>query len=363
MNQGSGRAPTPSPEACAGPALLERIGRRDRFSEEMGREIFSERFNPWRGALYAAADKVRQEMVGDDVYLRGLIEFSNHCACRCDYCGISAHNPKVARYRMTHEEILATMQAGYDLGFRSFVLQSGEDRLFDEKEVVRLISMIKERLPVAVTLSIGEWPRASLAEFRKAGADRYLLRIETSDPELFARYHRDSSWEARHRCLLDLKELGYQLGSGILVGLPGQDGATLARDLAYLIDLQPEMVGIGPFIPHPDTPLAGAKGGTLADCLTFLSLLRIYLPDSFLPATTAMGSIDPKGRQLALQAGANVLMPNVSPTENRGKYALYPNKICLSDDAMVCRNCTERWVTAMGRKTNLGHGHIRRNVY
>ena len=264
---------------------------------------------------------------------------------------------------MSREEILATMQAAYDMGFRSFVLQSGEDRMFTEKEVVLLISTIKERLPVAVTLSIGEWPRASLAEFRKAGADRYLLRIETSDPELFARYHRDSSWEARHRCLLDLKELGFQVGSGILVGLPGQNGRILARDLQYLLGLQPDMVGIGPFIPHPDTPLADAKGGTLDQCLTFLALLRIYLPDSFLPATTAMGSIDPKGRQRALEAGANVLMPNVSPTGNRAMYALYPNKICLTDDALACRNCTERWVTAMGRKTNLGHGHIRRTVF
>lgn len=350
-------------QAFDGRFLLEDICRRALFTEDMGAWVFSERFDPWRSKLFAAADAVRRTMVGDDVYLRGLIEFSNHCACRCDYCGISAHNPKVERYRMSHDEILDTMQAAYDMGFRSFVLQSGEDRLFTEKEVVRLLTMIKDRLPVAVTLSIGEWSRESLAAFRKAGADRYLLRIETSDPELFAKFHRDSTWDARHRCLMDLQELGYQVGSGILVGLPGQDGRTLARDLNYLLRLRPEMVGIGPFIPHPETPLADAPGGTLESCLTFLALLRLYLPDSFLPATTAMGSIDPKGRQRALEAGANVLMPNVSPTENRARYALYPNKICLNDDAQACRRCTERWVTSMGRKTNLGHGHIRRNVF
>lgn len=354
---------TTSRQVFDGRFLLEDVSRRALFTEEMGEWLFSDRFDPWRSKLFSAADAVRREMVGDDVYLRGLIEFSNHCACRCDYCGISAHNPKVERYRMTHEEILATMQAAYEMGFRSFVLQSGEDRMFTEKEVVRLISMIKDRLPVAVTLSIGEWSRESLAAFKKAGADRYLLRIETSDPELFARFHRDSNWETRHRCLMDLKELGFQVGSGVLIGLPGQTGRTLARDLRYLLELRPDMVGIGPFIPHPETPLANAAGGTLDQCLTFLSLLRLYLPDSFLPATTAMGSIHPQGRKRALEAGANVLMPNVSPTENRANYALYPNKICLTDDALKCRKCTEAWVTAMGRKTNLGHGHIRRSVF
>jgi len=264
---------------------------------------------------------------------------------------------------MSADEIFATLKLGYDLGFRSFVLQSGEDGSYTQKDIVRILEMVKGHLDVALTLSIGERSREDLAAFKAAGGDRYLLRIETSDPELFARFHPDSSWERRHRCLLDLKELGYQVGSGVLIGLPGQDGASLLRDLEYLMDLQPDMVGIGPFIPHPETPLAKAAGGTLDACLTFLALLRIYLPDSFLPATTAMGSIDPQGRQKALEAGANVLMPNVSPTENREKYQLYPGKICLTDDAGLCKKCVEHWVTKMGRRVNLGHGHIRRRVF
>ncbi|MFZ2957531.1 MAG: [FeFe] hydrogenase H-cluster radical SAM maturase HydE [Candidatus Ozemobacteraceae bacterium] len=325
--------------------------------------LFSPAFDPFRPTLYKEADRVRHEMVGDDVFLRGLIEFSNYCSCRCHYCGISALNTEIDRYRMSREEVVETLAAGYEMGFRSFVLQSGEDRTWREKDVVALITSLKERFDAAITLSIGEWPRSSLEAFRAAGADRYLLRIETSDPELFAKFHPDSRWEDRHRCLMDLKELGFQVGSGILVGLPGQDGVSLGRDLRYLLSLEPEMVGIGPFIPHPKTPLADAKGGTLDECLTFLALLRMYMPDSFLPATTAMGSIAPDGRKRALEAGANVLMPNVSPTENRARYQLYPGKICLNDDALKCRRCVEGWVTDMGRKTNLGHGHIHRKVF
>ncbi len=333
--------------------------------------LFSDAFDPWRGKLFAAADLSRKEHLGDDVFLRGLIEFSSHCARDCDYCGISTHNRLAERYRMDRRQILDSIGAAIELGFRSFVLQSGEDPLFGAGEICALLSEIRGKYDVAVTLSAGEWSREEFAEFRKAGADRYLLRIETSDPVLFARFHRarprgggsGSPWENRYRCLQDLRELGFQVGSGILVGLPGQDAESLRRDLEFLIALKPEMVGIGPFIPHPETPLAGEKGGTLESCLTFLSLLRLFMPDAYLPATTAMGTVDPQGRQRALRAGANVLMPNVSPLENRPKYELYPGKICLSDDAAVCRGCVERMVISMGRKVNLGKGHIVRHVY
>ncbi|MBF0499608.1 MAG: [FeFe] hydrogenase H-cluster radical SAM maturase HydE [Candidatus Riflebacteria bacterium] len=338
--------------------LIEKCVARSSLSDAEATFLFSPAFDTHRTDLYAAADRVRSEMVGDDVYLRGLIEYSNYCTCRCAYCGISAFNADIERYRMSPDEILSTLSAGYDMGFRSFVLQSGEDPIWREQDIVALVKTIKSRFDVAIALSVGEWPRSSLEAFRAAGTDRYLLRIETSDPELFAKLHPDSNWEARHRCLMDLKELGFQVGSGVLVGLPGQNGASLGRDLRYLIGIQPEMVGIGPFIPHPLTPLGNATGGTLDACLTFLALLRLYLPDAFLPATSAMGSIHPDGRRQALKAGANVLMPNISPIENRARYQLYPGKICLNDDALKCRTCVEGWVTAMGRKCNPGHGHI-----
>lgn len=334
----------------------------DPLSPEQGLFIFSEAFAPHRERLRAMADAVRERVLGGQVFLRGIVEFSNICRCHCHYCGISAHNPEVRRYRMSDEEILRTIERAFGMGYRSFVLQSGEDPAFGAVEICRVVGKIKERFDAAVTLSIGEWTRDEYAAFRSAGADRFLLRIETADPELYARFHPHSTWERRHRCLMDLKELGFQVGSGILVGLPGQDGDSLRRDLEYLWRLEPEMVGIGPFIPHPQTPLGDARGGTIEDCLSFLALLRLYLPDAYLPATTAMGSIDPAGREKALRAGANVLMPNVSPTENREAYQLYPGKICLNDDAGACRGCVERMVQGLGRTLNLGRGDIRRQV-
>ncbi len=352
-----------SVQVCDVQKLLQELVTRRPMTEAEAAWIFSEDFAEHRPALYATADRIRKEHVGDDVYLRGLIEFSNYCACRCAYCGISAVNREVERYRMTVEEVVQNVREAVGLGYRSFVLQSGEDRHYKVSDICRLIESLKQVEDIAVTLSIGEWKREDLAAFRAAGADRYLLRIETSDPELFARLHPDSNWHDRHRCLMDLKELGFQTGSGIMVGLPGQTPETLRRDLAYLLQLRPEMVGIGPFIPHPDTPLGSIPGGTLDQTLTFLALLRIYLPDAFLPATTAMGSIDPQGRQKALRAGANVLMPNVSPQMNRTLYELYPGKICTGDDASTCRRCVDRWVVAMGRTINMGHGHIKRQVY
>ena len=344
-------------------AIFDALQERSLLSREQWEIIFSEAFDPFRGKLYHLADRVRRQFVGDDVYLRGLVEFSNYCGCRCAYCGISADNVTLSRYRMTPEQILATISGGYQRGYRSFVLQSGEDRWFTQERLCEILTAIKRDFPVALTLSIGEWKREALAAFRQAGADRFLLRIETSDPLLFRTLHPDSHWEDRHQCLVNLKELGYQLGSGVLIGLPGQSPGHLKRDLEYLMELRLEMVGIGPFIPHPQTPLGQCPGGTFTDCLTFLALLRVYLPDSFLPATTAMGTLDPQGRQNALKAGANVLMPNISPLENRAKYELYPEKICLADDAQVDRDGVERLLVGLGRRLNLGQGHITRGVF
>ena len=344
-------------------ALIADLVKRERISDETARLIFSPAFDEFRARLYEAADKVRLETVGDEVFIRGIIEFSNYCGCQCDYCGISSHNRELDRYRMDFDDILETASHAYGLGFRSLVLQSGEDRSYRASDICHIIEAIKGRLGMAVTLSIGEWPKADYAAFRAAGADRYLLRIETSSQALFERYHRDSKWYDRHKALMDLKELGYQVGSGILVGLPGQDGPGLLRDLEYLERLRPEMVGIGPFIPHPKTPLGNQPAGLIEHCLTFLALLRLYLPDSYLPATTAMGTLAPQGRQMALRAGANVIMPNVSPLSNRPGYQIYPDKIGQSDDAETCQRCIEDLVLALGRKPNLGFGHIKRKIY
>lgn len=325
--------------------------------------IFSGSFDPHRERLFSVADALRKKFLGDEIFLRGIIEFSNACRCECHYCGISAYNTNLHRYRLTDGEILSTVERAVGMGFQSFVLQSGEDPLYKAADICRIVEAIKERFDVAITLSIGEWSREDYSGFRKAGTDRYLLRIETADPVLYGRFHPHSSWERRNQCLMDLKDLGFQVGSGILVGLPGQDAESLRCDLEYLRRLEPEMVGIGPFIPHPKTPLANFPGGTLSDCLTFLALLRVYLPDAFLPATTAMGSVDLQGRQKALRAGANVLMPNVSPVENRADYQLYPGKICLSEEAAACRSCVELMVMKLGRTLNLGKGHISRRKY
>ncbi|HEY9071765.1 MAG TPA: [FeFe] hydrogenase H-cluster radical SAM maturase HydE [Candidatus Ozemobacteraceae bacterium] len=343
--------------------LIAALVNRERISDDLARHLFSPAFDDARPELYAAADRVRRETVGDHVYIRGIIEFSNYCRCQCDYCGISCHNPEISRYRMTHDEVLETASHAHALGYRSLVLQSGEDRAYRVEDICHIIESIKSRLDMAVTLSIGEWSREEYAAFRAAGADRYLLRIETSSQTLYERFHRDSKWHERHQALMDLKELGYQVGSGILIGLPGQDGPGLIRDLEYLERLRPEMVGIGPFIPHPQTPLGNQPAGLFENCLTFLALLRLYLPDAFLPATTAMGTVDPIGRQKALKAGANVIMPNVSPVMNRPSYQIYPNKICQDDDVGKCQKCVQSLISALGRIPDFGHGHIRRSIY
>ncbi|MBF0407096.1 MAG: [FeFe] hydrogenase H-cluster radical SAM maturase HydE [Candidatus Riflebacteria bacterium] len=342
-------------------SILKKVGQRILPDLSEFETIFSDSFSRYRNELLKMADETRRKHVGDDVFLRGLIEFSNYCSCACNYCGISSYNRKLKRFRMTADEILNTVKYAYEIGFRSFVLQAGEDKFFDENTLLSIIDRIKSGFDCALSLSTGEWPAESLRKFKNAGADRYLLRIETSDPVIFGELHPDSRWEDRDHCLKDIKNAGFQTGSGILIGIPGQSHAVLYSDLKYLIDLDPEMIGIGPFIPHPDTPLGNEKGGDIETTITFLALIRLYLPDSYIPATTAMGSIHPEGRKMALMAGANVLMPNVSPVENRASYELYPNKICLNDNALKCTKCIEGWVGEIGRKVNMGYGHIVRN--
>ena len=309
--------------------------------------------------LYRRADDVRREAVGDDVHLRGLIEFSNICRNNCLYCGINNGNKRVKRYRMSDEELVVTAERAAALGFQTIVLQSGEDMHFGQARMCRLIERIK-RLDVALTLSIGERDYEDYRAMRNAGADRYLLRIETTDVDLYHRLNPGMSWQRRHECLLMIRELGYELGSGIMVGLPGQTIHSIADDLLYLKDIGIDMAGIGPFIPHPETPLAGEKGGSLELALRTMATMRLLMPDINIPATTAMESLHPQGRIMALQAGANVVMPNVTEGEYRRLYELYPGKICVNDTPAHCRSCIGLKIKSIGRTIGKGKGgHIK----
>lgn len=285
--------------------------------------------------LFAKARSVREKIYCKDVYMRGLIEFTNYCKNDCLYCGIRRSAKNAERYRLTEEQILDCCEIGYRLGFRTFVLQGGEDGFYTDDKIVSIVSGIKEKFPdCAVTLSIGEKSRESYEKFRKAGADRYLLRHETANSEHYRKLHpKELSLENRMRCLADLKELGFQTGCGFMVGSPYQTSENLAEDLLYISKLQPQMVGIGPFIPHHDTPFAEEKQGSLETTLLMLGLTRLIVPNVLLPATTALGTIHPKGREMGILAGANVVMPNLSPQDVRKKYLLYDNKICTGDEA------------------------------
>lgn len=312
--------------------------------------------------LFAAADAVRREHYGTDVFLRGLIEFTNICRNDCYYCGIRRSNRMAERYRLTREEILSCCETGYTLGFRTFVLQGGEDPANTDAWVCGTVDAIKTRYPdCAVTLSIGEQSRASYQAYFDAGADRYLLRHETASDAHYRRLHPAAlSLANRKRCLFDLKEIGYQVGAGFMVGSPWQTEQELLADLRFLQQLQPDMIGIGPFIPHHETPFADKAPGTLALTLRMLSILRLLFPYVLLPATTALGTISPIGRELGLKAGANVMMPNLTPTGARKHYDLYDNKICMDEEATKCRLCQESRVTAVGYHIVSDRGDVRR---
>lgn len=285
--------------------------------------------------IFEQARAVRQEHYGNQVYIRGLIEFTNYCKNDCFYCGIRKSNSQASRYRLEKNEILACCDKGYELGFRTFVLQGGEDGYFTDERMVDILSEIKRRYPdCAITLSIGEKSYASYKKFYDAGAERYLLRHETYDEKHYSRLHPQVlSAKQRQQCLYDLKEIGYQVGTGFMVGSPFQTAENLADDMLFIKELNPQMVGIGPFIPHKDTPFAKELTGTLELTLYMLGLLRLMLPKVLLPATTALGTIHPEGRELGILAGANVVMPNLSPMNVREKYLLYNNKICMGDEA------------------------------
>lgn len=303
-----------------------------------------------RERLTKEAVRLREQYYGKKVYTRGLIEFTNYCKNNCYYCGIRRGNPHAKRYRLTKEEILECCDQGYALGFRTFVLQGGEDPYYTDARMADVIRLIKEKYPdCALTLSIGEKSYESYKLFREAGADRYLLRHETADEEHYKKLHpQEMSLSVRKQCLYDLKALGYQVGAGFMVGSPGQTYETIAQDLIFLKALEPQMVGIGPFIPHHETPFADMPAGSVELTLFLLSVIRILLPKVLLPATTALGTIDPRGREKGLAAGANVVMPNLSPVKNRKQYDLYDNKICTGEEAAECRGCLERRVASAG---------------
>lgn len=315
--------------------LILKLEKEQRLSKEEWTQLIEGRTKELAEFLFERAREVRHAHYGRDVYIRGLIEFTNYCRNDCYYCGIRKSNSCLSRYRLTEEEILSCCRNGYTLGFRTFVLQGGEDGWFTRERTTALIRRIHEEFPdCAITLSVGEREREEYQEYFDAGANRFLLRHETADEEHY-RYLHPAELSLKHRkeCLWNLRHIGYQVGSGIMVGSPGQTAEHLAEDLLFLQELQPHMVGIGPFIPHKDTPFKEEKAGTLELTLFLLGLVRLMLPKVLMPATTALSTIHPDGRKMGILSGANVVMPNLSPQENRKLYSLYDNKRCMGDEA------------------------------
>lgn len=311
--------------------------------------------NEW---LFNLADKTRKDNVGNGVHLRGLVEFSNICKCNCKYCGLRKDNNNADRYRILKDEIIEIVKHASDMGYKTIVLQSGEDGYYTTDKMVEIIKSIKE-FDVALTLSIGERSYEDYKAFKDAGADRYLIRIETTDRNLYKQMHPNMDFDNRLRCLKDLKTLGYEVGTGCLVGLPNQTIESLADDILFFKKIEADMVGIGPFIPHPDTPLNNAGKGNFTLALKVMALTRIILPDINIPATTAMETLHPNGRIIALQSGANVVMPNITTQQYRAKYEIYPDKICVNDNPDKCRNCIGAKIESIGRYVaeNYGFSH------
>ena len=313
--------------------------------------------------LRQEAVKLATSIYGKKVYSRGLIEFSNYCKNNCYYCGIRNGNKNCDRYRLTKEQIYECCDLGYELGFRTFVLQSGEDLFFNDDLMVEIISHIRKKFPdCAITISIGEKEKSTYQKYFDAGANRYLLRHETANKKLYETIHpKEMSFENRMRCLQDLRDIGFQVGAGYMVECPHQTNYDLALDLKFIEEFKPEMCGIGPFIPHKDTDYRNEKAGTLEKTLLLLSITRIILPRVLLPATTALGTINPLGREMGVEHGANVVMPNLSPTEVRSKYLLYDNKICTGDEAAECKNCMSARMKKIGYELVIDRGDFKKD--
>lgn len=305
--------------------------------------------------LFSLADKTREEYVGDEVHLRGLIEFSNICKRQCKYCGLRCEDKFIDRYRISKENIISYAEHAVNMGYKTIVLQSGEDEYYNTDLMCEIIAGIK-KLGVALTLSIGEKTYEEYKAFKEAGADRYLIRIETTDKTLYNQMHPNMDFDNRVRCLEDLGRLGYEVGTGCLVGLPNQTIESLADDILFFKEINADMVGIGPFIPHPHTPLKDSATGSFTLALKVMALTRILLKDINIPATTAMETLNPNGRIIALQSGANVVMPNVTTTEYRAKYEIYPNKICINENPDKCKGCILAKIQSIGRSVSTSFG-------
>lgn len=311
--------------------------------------------------LYEKARDVSKKHFGNKIYVRGLIEFTNYCKNDCYYCGIRRSNNKAERYRLSFDDIMNCCKNGYALGFRTFVLQGGEDLSYSDEDIVNIVRTIKSLYPdCAVTLSIGEKLYDSYLKYFKSGADRYLLRHETSNEEHYGKLHpNELKIENRKKCLFDLKKIGYQVGTGIMVGSPYQTIENIVEDLIFMKELNPEMIGIGPYISHHDTPFNDKRSGSLELTLFLLGILRLMFPNSLIPATTSLGTIDSDGREKGILSGANVVMPNLSPVNVRKKYELYDNKICTGDEAAECKQCLSNRMKKIGYEIVVDRGDFR----
>ena len=330
----------------------------DIHDKDVWRELLTTSDSRILEELYASARSVQQEHYGNKIFARGLIEFTNYCKNDCYYCGIRRSNRDACRYRLTEEQILSCCDSGYKIGFRTFVLQGGEDGYFTDDRLCGLVYSIKSKYPdCAITLSVGEKSRESYQKYFEAGADRYLLRHETANPEHYRLLHpQEMSCENRKRCLWDLKEIGYQVGAGIMVGSPGQTIDHMIEDLEFMKELNADMVGIGPFLPHHATPFANESAGTVDMTIRLLAITRLLLPEVLLPATTALGTLDPTGREKGVLAGANVVMPNLSPENVRENYLLYDNKLCTGSEAADGLRLLDEMMRKIGYEISLERG-------
>ena len=342
--------------------LIDRLAVGERLSHGELVSLIDERTPEATAYLAEKAVAVRKAMYGNAVYIRGLIEVSNICKNDCLYCGIRAGNPNCDRYRLTEEDILSACAEGYELGFRTFVLQGGEDGHFTDQRLTSLLSAIKAAHPdCAVTLSLGERSRESYERLFEAGADRYLLRHETATKSHYERLHPPAlSFDNRMRCLKDLREIGYPVGCGFMVGSPFQTTEDLARDLAFIADFKPDMCGIGPFIPHKDTVFADFPPGTVELTCYLLSIIRLIHPPVLLPATTALGTIHPEGREMGILSGANVVMPNLSPASVRKKYMLYNDKVSDGAESAQSKAELQRRMEAIGYEVVTARGDVKK---
>lgn len=336
--------------------IIDKLRKEQNLTDEQIEQLLST--DEYDRELFASALEIREKYYGRQVFIRGLIEISSFCRNDCYYCGIRRSNANASRYRLTAEQIMECCRNGYGLGFRTFVLQGGEDPWFNDERMCSIVKAIKDEYPdCAVTLSLGERTRESYERLFLAGADRYLLRHETADEEHYRRLHpEDMSFSSRQRCLRDLKEIGYATGSGFMVGSPGQNIETLVKDIRFLQELEPDMIGIGPYLRHKDTPFRDCANGSMEMTLRLIGLLRHLFPKALIPSTTALGTIHPQGREMGMLAGANVVMPNLSPLDVREKYELYDDKICTGDEAAECRKCLENRMAMTGFEIVVGRG-------